>query len=582
MSSAYEIGTFYDPLYGFVPSSSLHRRAFDLWPVQRLRRIKQLATVDLVYPGATHTRFAHTLGVFYLTSRILDVLEERPSRDNNIPSIARLAAEISAIFHDIGHGPFSHTMDMFGRRAGYGEELKDKYRTYEIILGKDPQMIEVNEFITRLRNRAIDREMKFWWLLDPLNIANISIGESPQKPSDHQNGCRYPWEDSKMKERIKNSKSLIESGCILEQAREFQFLSDIISVGFDADRMDYLRRDALFTGVETGYTDIWALVNGVMLIREPTDDGEETVRLRIDLKYSDALESLSRSRDLMYTSVYFHPIHRAYQELIIRAVYNMIRFQNRNLREILTMTDEELLIEMRGSGSLPQEVAERIMKRKVYNEIPFRISAKDIGWDPAKSKVTMLPLIYEKEKETTKVLLHLLNRIHPMQWDELLNPDRKPVIFDLETIPLVSSGIIEEPLLYDEVERRSRSLLDIRWHISEEVKRTREYRASLSPVRVYVPEELLRTIFNIIQGTCNIDVSSLYNRDRHEVIDTMQESLHSFSRFLESLAESLLNTVETLLAEEIPTKEKIKQKAVETAERGLAVRFYGFLQEYIL
>lgn len=100
---------FNDPVYGFVsiPNDIL----FDLVEhpyLQRLRRIKQVSLASYVYPGALHTRFHHTLGALHLMGQAIDVLR---SKDVEITEEEGLAASIAILLHDIGHGPFSHTLE---------------------------------------------------------------------------------------------------------------------------------------------------------------------------------------------------------------------------------------------------------------------------------------------------------------------------------------------------------------------------------------------------------------------------------------------------------------------------------------
>jgi len=100
---------FNDPVYGFinVPYNIL----FDIIEhpyFQRLRRIKQVSLTHYVYPGALHTRFHHALGAMHLMQQALDVLSAKKVK---ITKEERKAALIAILLHDIGHGPFSHTLE---------------------------------------------------------------------------------------------------------------------------------------------------------------------------------------------------------------------------------------------------------------------------------------------------------------------------------------------------------------------------------------------------------------------------------------------------------------------------------------
>src|SRR4051812_24712076 len=98
-----------DPVYGFIrfPEPELMRVIDHPW-FQRLRNIKQMGLAQLVYPGAVHTRFAHSLGACHLMGKALDELK---AKGVNTSKDEYLAARLAALLHDVGHGPFSHSLE---------------------------------------------------------------------------------------------------------------------------------------------------------------------------------------------------------------------------------------------------------------------------------------------------------------------------------------------------------------------------------------------------------------------------------------------------------------------------------------
>jgi len=98
-----------DPVYGFIrfPERELMQLIDHAW-FQRLRHIKQMGLAHLVYPGATHTRFHHSLGACHLMGKALDELQ---TKGVVISEEDRLAARIAALLHDVGHAPFSHSLE---------------------------------------------------------------------------------------------------------------------------------------------------------------------------------------------------------------------------------------------------------------------------------------------------------------------------------------------------------------------------------------------------------------------------------------------------------------------------------------
>src|SRR5437016_14096657 len=94
-----------DPIHGYIRVNETERMVVDTRPVQRLRRLRQLAGSEFVYPAANHTRFEHVLGAMHLAGALSEVLPTH--LDAHDQEQMRLAAPL----HDIGHGPFSHVIE---------------------------------------------------------------------------------------------------------------------------------------------------------------------------------------------------------------------------------------------------------------------------------------------------------------------------------------------------------------------------------------------------------------------------------------------------------------------------------------
>jgi HD superfamily phosphohydrolase len=159
--------------------------------VQRLRRVRQLGFTEHVYPGATHTRFAHSLGAFQGAQRTLTRLRDLSDR---IDDEWFVATALACLLHDLGHGPFSHTFESIT-----GQPHED--RTLELVQ-HGPR---VPELLTDIDPGLVDR------------VSQLLTGE------------------------------LADPG--------LGFLADLVSSALDCDRMDYLRRDALHTGASYGSFD---------------------------------------------------------------------------------------------------------------------------------------------------------------------------------------------------------------------------------------------------------------------------------------------------------------------------------------
>nr|WP_202113481.1 HD domain-containing protein [Paenibacillus sp. MMS18-CY102] len=211
---------------------------------QRLRRIRQLGTSYLTFHGAEHSRFSHSLGVYEITRRIISQFERNEYSD--WPRQERLPALCAALLHDLGHGPFSHSIeDVF--------DTDHEDWTCRIIMGDT----EVNQVL-----REIDD--------------------------------RFP-------ERV---------AAIIKKKYDKPIVVNLVSSQMDADRMDYLLRDAYFTGVHYGTFDL----ERILRVLRPYQG-------RIVVKESGmhAVEDYLMSRYQMYWQVYFHPVTRS-SEIILKQI----------------------------------------------------------------------------------------------------------------------------------------------------------------------------------------------------------------------------------------------------------------------
>jgi|APTNR8051073442_1049403.scaffolds.fasta_scaffold01342_13 HD superfamily phosphohydrolase len=251
---------FRDPIHGLIsidPGDEFLLALIDTPEFQRLRRVRQLGVSHLTYPGAEHTRFNHSMGVFHVAQRMLEVLERRHGKDN---MIGRLIAEhgrsvkAAALLHDTGHGAFSHLME-----RAFPDTAEHEERSQRMISGSGSTIPS---------------------LLKKHGLQASTVADIVGKRFSHR------------------------------------FLQDIVSSSLDADRMDYLLRDAHFTGVRYGIYDLEWLVNSLCLGTLKPDDGEVEGLLRLSLDYKRGLhsaEQLLMARQHMSVQVYFHKSTRRWE-----------------------------------------------------------------------------------------------------------------------------------------------------------------------------------------------------------------------------------------------------------------------------
>jgi uncharacterized protein len=260
---------FRDPIHNFVSVRTDERKVIDSRPFQRLRHIHQLALTYLLYPGATHKRFEHSLGVMHLATEIFDVVTNPDnlgdsSVRNIIPdSVAlsywRTVVRLAALCHDLGHLPFSHAAEDALLPDGYKHDNLSR----DIILS--PEMQEI------------------WAAMKPRvaaeDIVKVAVGP---KYSELQFDI---WET------------------ILAEI--------IVGDAFGADRMDYLLRDSYHAGVTYGTFDRHRLIATLRILPKKYEDSDEPA-LGLEEGGLESSEGLMIARHFMYKQVYFHHIRRAY------------------------------------------------------------------------------------------------------------------------------------------------------------------------------------------------------------------------------------------------------------------------------
>ncbi len=241
---------FRDPVHdiiAFDTADDVERVVFELictGTFQRLRRIRQLGFAHLVYQGAEHSRFQHSVGVIHIARRILARL---PLDDSD-----RLEALCAAALHDVGHGPFSHAIE---KVTGIHHE------DYTLALVLDPEG-DVFPILS-----AVDPDL-------PDRVASYF---GPRK--------HFP--------------------------PERQVLRDIVSSQLDADRLDYILRDGLATGVKIGVYDC----ERILTMLQPTEiDGAP--RLGVSYRAREAVEGYLIARFHMFKQVYLHKTVRSAEKML--------------------------------------------------------------------------------------------------------------------------------------------------------------------------------------------------------------------------------------------------------------------------
>lgn len=371
-----------DPIYGFITPSDTEFKIINTSLFQRLRRIRQLAMAYLVYPGANHTRFDHSLGVYHIACLMAEKLLPQKENDEK-----KRIIRLSALLHDIGHGPFSHiSEDILDK---YSDDTNDslKEKTHEKITAKIIQT---------------DRELKQF--LSPNEIENI-IGLLSGKKVD------------------------------------ISLMKEIVSGPLDADKMDYLLRDSYFCGVKYGVFDIHRMLNTLTTY----DDNFDT-HIAINYDGVNSLEQFVLAKYYMLTQVYCHKIRSIADAMIIRGIelgiekdgiefLNKLYRYNENedyLKQYLGYWDDKVLNELVCSNKkgYSTEIFEMLYHRKLFKRI-FSEKLKNIEIKSEKLKEKVINITTKENEILSKQIEEQISQIN------LLSCKKEHVIVNCFTIKSV-------------------------------------------------------------------------------------------------------------------------------------------------
>ncbi len=283
----------FDPVHGPIALDTLALELIGTTEFQRLWGIRQTGFAHLVFPGANHTRLEHSLGTYWVAGRFAEHL--------GIDAESARAVTTGALLHDLGHGPFSHTLDSPMREVlGHGHEAESR----ALILGRHRPASAIPGI---LRRHGVD----------PGEVAALVDPARRRRPT---------W------------------------------LSRVLHGAIDADRVDYLQRDAHYTGVAHGAIDAVRLLDTVRVASN---------RIVFAEKGRSAVEGFLVGRALMYSTVYFHKTIRAAEVMAQAAVERQPGYPE-GARGQFRWTDGELLVRLAEAGGLAAALVRDLTTRRLY------------------------------------------------------------------------------------------------------------------------------------------------------------------------------------------------------------------------
>ena len=320
----------FDAVWGPVEFNAGEIALLDSPLIQRLRKIKQLGLASYVYCGADYSRFSHTIGVFYLSDKMAEIIHKKIQGEEkyNFTQIVRLAA----IFHDAGHMFFSHVSERYFTD-------NRKFKRYE----------EVKKIIKEM-SKKVNTSVSFHEILGVILVQSPAVKALIKKIAPRLDNVNIITDD--------DLEQIVEyiSCLILGQATDEQILPyhQIINGPVDADKCDYLSRDSHATNVPVA-VDIFRLIHklNVEKIKIPEDvydakiwEGDIEQEAYYPTIKSSAVEALSQlvmARAIMYNSVYYHQKVRTAEMMLEKVLEELGSLEVSGISDftkILLLTDD--------------------------------------------------------------------------------------------------------------------------------------------------------------------------------------------------------------------------------------------------
>lgn len=332
----------HDSLHGSIKLEGIFLELVDTPELQRLRGIQQLGMAYLVFPGASHTRFSHSLGTYFIASQVASTL--------SLTEEEQRLVNVAALLHDIGHGPFSHTLEY----AYYSRFQTSHTDTASDIICGESEIIK-------------EREM-----LDTPTIPELleKYDVHPKEVSQLIQGMKVPYEWTL-------------TPWLEGNPERPSYLTQIIHGDVDADQLDYLLRDSYYTGVAYGIIDLPYLLNTLELHNDT---------LAVNPKGVEAVEAVMVARSLMFSSVYYHHAVRIAETMLSRAAEESLE------RDIMGMGDGEFFAHLEGGTPYQRDIVKRLRYRQLFKRAYVRRIPLDENEKAALAELSDSEMRKEKER----------------------------------------------------------------------------------------------------------------------------------------------------------------------------------------
>ncbi len=357
--------TIGDPIHGYIPLTELEYQIIQLPILNRLHFVRQTALAFLVFPGSVTTRFSHVVGALHIGGKIISQLlshlgpaefQEVFGKESKAEFIVQ-SIRLACLFHDLGHGPFSH--------AAEDSMLKvtKKYHKDEIteamkLFGKENENeLPLHEFFSYklVKKSEIAQEIRTF---------------------------KGTKEGDLMVDFVSNLLIKKQTKSFIAKHTNFKLLMQIVSSQLDADRMDYLLRDSLMSGVKFGLVDVDRIIKNMKIMK----DSRGKYQIAFHERAMGAIEDMLDARYKMYRWFYSHHTVVMTNDLIRRAIEMMVS-SNVNLAKLFhwssyeggKSTDDYILFELlRRTESSKYEKLKGLVDRR-YMPVSLFKSTPDSG-----------------------------------------------------------------------------------------------------------------------------------------------------------------------------------------------------------
>jgi HD superfamily phosphohydrolase len=353
-------------VHGTIEANALECVVIDNPMFQRLRKIKQLGNTHTVFPGATHTRFAHSLGVMHMAGQLFDgatssFVSLQKSVDLQMSQClksVRQSLRLAALLHDLGHGPYSHHFENLLVKDG--KPLV--YAQWPSLDLKIPEDWIDSGRLEEFQNEHLHHEHFTYGLV--LAYSKLKI-----------EGFDAQGILSLLDNRIKPSTKLqseLETLAESEGAEAFAWkslhacLKSFLSSEIDADRMDYLQRDALNAGVTIGL-DLRHLLHSIRIVY---DDALQRFVIEVKTNAVTVIEQILIARKQMFDQVYQHRVTLQFDDLLKQALLYWMKLHHKqpphSLATFMPLSDDRV----------DEELTKLLADSQVTNESNERLALK--------------------------------------------------------------------------------------------------------------------------------------------------------------------------------------------------------------